>query len=296
MRFALLCTFLAGVPVPDRGLTLTPLSGEVRVTAGVGIATVAVAAPSALSDRQIVSTGIAGTASIAGAGGWSATLGKNTMAAVRTLPEQDGARLVFRRALELVSGEVSWKATSDSLLILPHARIRAVAAQLRIFYFEGEIKVEAEDGQGLVELLDTGTLVTLTGGQKIMVRFNPDTNTFQVDVVEDKGEPVELLLGATTIEGTKGDSFLARVDGNNLDVNVLKGVVDIKGPNGRSEEVGAGTLHLVPGGGVGAVQGVGDDAKKKKKKKKKLHEPERRLEPIRDILDKRTEISPAGLK
>ncbi|MBI4565926.1 MAG: hypothetical protein HY716_14655 [Planctomycetes bacterium] len=280
---------LGAYAAPDSGggaYLLMP-EGDVTIERPGATAEIATEAVT-LKDLDVIKTGPAGRAEIRCDGGWTATLAADSRATLRALPERTASGVKFRRSLELLDGGVTWKAGADSILVAGHARLRAQTAQVRVIYKDA-IVIDAVDGLVSIELIGDTTYVVLKGGQRFEVRFDTSTQMFNFKILEDNGDKFEVHLGRTVIQVTKGDIFQARVDGDNLDLAVQQGIVQVTGPDARPGHVSQGFPYTVIGGAAGSIQGplVGQG------RPAGLDVPrEPRRDPYKDVSD----VSPSGSK
>lgn len=278
---------VAGTPSTPAGpLRVAPLGGEVTVETADAATPVVDAA--SLRDNDVVRTGAAGRASISGADSWSAVLDASSSVAVRLLPETENGRTCFRRVLELREGAVAWKATAKSVLVLPFGRLVSSGLSVRVYFRGGNLHIDASEGEATFEGEAGNRYATLSTGHKINVRYDHKTVTFQIEVLEDGGNALDILIGTARFEATKGDVFKIRVEGANLDLLVERGIVVATGPDGASNEVGEGVIVTLKGAGEGAAEGRGPGRRSQRRVLVRVI--------VRDCVRDRTDVSGSGFK
>jgi hypothetical protein len=166
------------------------------------------------------------------------------------------------------------------------------AVKVRVAVKDRQVRITAEAGVKEVDFSDTAAQVDLAGGQRLVVDFDAGNNSFHVEVREDADGPIDVVIGATVIQVTKGDIVDATVTRKDpdvdLDVAVVQGVVHVTGPNGRGQDIAPKSQLLVAGGGVGAIYGVPPPVSPLRFGQKRVPREPRRP----PILD-RTDINPA---
>lgn len=236
-----------------RGVSLSA-AAEVNLTDWTGrTESIAADATRLLADRDVLATGLAGSGTVASPAGWTAALGASTRVSLRTEALAVGSRVEFHRMLDLTEGSLTWhvKSNGPSFLRTPVGLLSADAAKVNVSYANGKLNIETADGA--VELDGKTAHVVLKSGQRLIVSYMERTGSFHVEMLEDDGNPVDVVIGKTTLHLTKGDIVDAAPVGEHLDVRVAAGVVQLTGPDNRTLEGSPGAVETVVGGGVGAV-------------------------------------------
>ncbi len=269
---------------PGRGVvTVAPLEGDVAVEEQ------AVTTRTELPEQAEVRTGASGRAELSGSSTWSATLGPRSEASVGLLFESENGRAVYRRVLEARDGKVLWKTIGSSVMLLPSfGRLDGASATVQVWYRDGQINIDAQEGEVKVEGKGLGVIATLSAGHKMNAKYDESTRTFRIEIIEDKGKAIDVTLGKARIRATKGDVFEVRLDGENADLLVQRGLVEVYKPDGTTEEVGQGVIVPMPGAAVGAAEGIG-----LRNDKAPFLVPR---EPVIEVLRDRTDVSPSGFR
>ena len=240
LSFAIFALALGGTAFSRSGGNDIALAGDAQI---VGIDGEIRAAATVADLDTIVATGDASLRAPL----WSAKLTRGTRGVLRT----EFIQGQFYRLFELVQGSVrlegAWTLRAGTFVL--HAQAAAVEAS----YENGFLIIKVGSGDTVV-ITGTSATITLKNGQRLTVSYDVATATFTITVQEDKGQPIDVKIGKTTFQVTKGDTVTARVSGDNLFVNAVAGDVSLVGPNGVLVNVPQGGQATVVGGGVGAVR------------------------------------------
>jgi hypothetical protein len=284
------------IQLTGTGATVTSFAGTSRE----------VSSSTNLLDLDTIATGINGSAKVVSSTGWTAELGASTRAVIRTVPIAGGPSPIFARVLDLSEGSLTWSVAKGAMgrLDTPVGSITAQdATQVKISYSNGLVSVVTQWGESTFSAGST-YLAKLPSGQMVDIGFDAVNNVFYCKVLGDgdphlgghvpSGPPVDFVIGKTVVRADKGDEFQTKVDHKHADVRVLKGSVDVKGPDGLSQSVGVGQYGLVINGGVGAVGGPQGSYKKADRSKVYFYAPISmpKWDP-RDIWYTRQDISPS---
>ncbi len=178
---------------------------------------------------------------------WSARLSRGTRGVLRTELLQGQ----FYRLFELVQGTAkldgAWTLRAGTFVL------RAQAASVEASYQNGLLIINVGSGDTVV-ITGTSASITLKNGQKLTISYDPATGIFTIVVEEDNGSPIDVKIGKTTFQVSKGDTVTARVSGDDLFVNAVAGDVSLVGPDGNLVNVPQGGQATVVGGGAGAVR------------------------------------------
>ncbi len=240
----------ASITVTSSNATITSFGGSSRI----------ISTPTAITDRDVISTGLNAGAALDSSTGWSASIGQNSRTAVRTEVVMGGPSPVFARVLELMKGSLTWKVQKGAAAWLrtPCGMLKASdTAKVKISFADNTLTIENVGEGGSVDFSGNTATITLKGGQVIRVHYSTLTSTFAVEVLEDNGNAVDIEIGKTTIHATKGDAFEVKIQNDHAEVSVSKGLVQVSGPDKRMVEVGPGQTEIVVGGAEGAVKGTG---------------------------------------
>jgi len=265
ITLALALAFCAAPAWPQTASTPSTihLSGtDATVTSFAGVTRDASAAIG-LFDRDAIATGLNGSAKVVSSTGWTAMLGPSTAAALRTEPISGGVSPVFARVLDLSGGSIRWTVAKGATgwLRTPAGLLKAAASTVTVSFADGVLSIQSEDGE--VQLTGNTADVKLKAGQWLRVHFSIINVLFTFEVIEDNGNPIDIVVGLTIVHATKGDLFEIQIINLHADVRVTKGLIQVSGPDKRVEEVGPGFTITVINGGTGAVRGEGPKLLKK---------------------------------
>ncbi len=239
MLFAMAVVALGGTAFGRPGGSDVALSGDAQIL-GMDGAVRATTSPADL-DTVVAS----GDASLK-APLWTARLSRGTRGVLRT----EFLQGQFFRLFELLEGSVkldgAWALRAGTLVV------RAQAASVEASYKNGILVIKVGDGDTVL-ITGTSASITLKNGQRLQISYDPATGTFTIVVDEDNGQPIDVKIGKTTFQVSKGDDVTAKVSGDNLIVNAISGDVSLVGPDGNLVSVPQGGQTTVVGGGKGAV-------------------------------------------
>jgi hypothetical protein len=254
MRFTPIVLLLLAVPAfPITSPSVVDFSGiDATVTSFAGLTRTAA---SPLLDRDVVATGLDGSARLVSSTGWTAELGPSTRAELRTEPVAGGASPLFARLLDLTAGSLKWSVSrgAQGWLRTPAGLLQATGSTITVSFADGVLSIKTEDGE--VQLTGNSADVRLRAGQWLRVHFTPLNLLFSFEIIEDNGTPIDIIVGATVVHSTKGDGFEIQIIGDHADVRVLRGLIQVAGPNKRIEEVVPGVTITVVNGAIGAIRG-----------------------------------------